>query len=173
MHARTLLSKIFPRRAHSAQQSNHTNSRSTTTTTASGNASAHNISTPSPPPPLVIVAKVVGNRVVFGSGVTIGRGTVLLPSAYMAPEAHVGDGRVVGALATAAHPTRRNRCGGIASREGSAAKLVPFGPPVSVGPETHLLCESLTLDSVGCGGRAGMTLERPSRSMLLVAKGAS
>lgn len=49
----------------------------------------------------------------FGSGVTIGRGTVLLPSAYMAPEAQVADGRVVGALATAAHPTRRNRCGEI------------------------------------------------------------
>lgn len=49
----------------------------------------------------------------FGSGVTIGKGTVLLPSAYMAPEAQVGDGRVVGALATSAHPTRRNRCGGI------------------------------------------------------------
>ncbi|CBJ29686.1 non-ribosomal peptide synthetase modules [Ectocarpus siliculosus] len=52
--------------------------------------------------------QIVGNRVVFGSGVTIGSGTVLLPSAYMAPEAHVGNGRVVGALATAAHPTRRN-----------------------------------------------------------------
>lgn len=56
-----------------------------------------------------LVPQIVGNRVVFGSGVTIGAGTVLLPSAYMAPEAEVGDGRIVGALATSMHPTRRNR----------------------------------------------------------------
>ncbi|CAM9154206.1 unnamed protein product, partial [Sphacelaria rigidula] len=52
--------------------------------------------------------RVVGNRVIFGSGVTIGQGTVLLPSAYLAPEANVASGRVVGALATALHPTSHN-----------------------------------------------------------------
>lgn len=67
---------------------------------------------PSHPPPRSTFSsrsKVKGNRVVFGSGVSIGSGTVVLPSAHMSPEAHVGDNRVVGALATSAHPTRRNR----------------------------------------------------------------
>lgn len=53
--------------------------------------------------------QIIGNRVVFGSGVSIGEGTVLLPSAYMAPEVQVGDGRIVGALSTSMHPTKTNR----------------------------------------------------------------
>lgn len=55
-------------------------------------------------------SKVKGNRVVFGSGVSIGSGTMVLPSAHLSPEAQVGDNRLVGALATSAHPTGCNRC---------------------------------------------------------------
>lgn len=34
---------------------------------------------------------------------------MLLPSAYLAPEANVASGRIVGALATPLHPTMHNR----------------------------------------------------------------
>ena len=80
--------------------------------------------------------QIIGNRVVFGSGVSIGAGTVLLPSAYMAPEAQVADGRIVGALATSMHPTKQNRYG--LSSQGHCLFLPPF-----IIVTCHIPCEAI------------------------------